>query len=72
VISGVTPEEVDEGVAALCTLLPPVVGPVAETVTTGPAWTMTGWAHQVDGQLDLARSLSDAPSTSTPRTARLH
>jgi hypothetical protein len=21
------------------------------------AWTMTGWAHQVDGQLDLARSL---------------
>ena len=20
------------------------------------AWTMTGWAHQVDGQLDLARS----------------
>jgi Flp pilus assembly protein TadD len=21
------------------------------------AWTMTGWAHQVDGRLDLARSL---------------
>ena len=21
------------------------------------AWTMTGWAHQVDGHLDLARSL---------------
>ena len=21
------------------------------------AWTMTGWAHQVDGQLDLARTL---------------
>ena len=21
------------------------------------AWTMTGWAHQVDGQLDLARGL---------------
>jgi CubicO group peptidase (beta-lactamase class C family) len=107
--------EPGEGVAALRALLPPVVGPVAETLaTSGPdaakaafhrlaearpaefdlddegfvdavwgaielhraqmvwpllrlwvelrpdssvAWTMTGWAHQVDGQLDLARSL---------------
>ena len=24
---------------------------------SSPAWTMTGWAHQVDGELDLARSL---------------
>ena len=114
--SGAMPEEPGEGVAALRALLPPVVGPVAETLTTsGPdaaaaafhrlaaaepaefdldddgfeeavwgaielhrtepglappatvdrrcvpdssaAWTMTGWAHQVDGQLDLARSL---------------
>jgi CubicO group peptidase (beta-lactamase class C family) len=105
----------DEGVAAMRALLPPVVGPVAATLTmSGPraaaaefhrlaalepaefdlddegfddavwgaielhrtsmvwpllrlwtelrpdssaAWTMTGWAHQVDGQLDLARSL---------------
>jgi CubicO group peptidase (beta-lactamase class C family) len=112
--SGVTPEEWGEGVAALRAVLPPVVGPVAETLTTsGPdaataafqrlsatepaefdlddeefvkavwgaielhrtslvwpllrvwtavrpdssaAWTMTGWAHQVDGRLDLARS----------------
>ena len=103
-----------DAVAALRALLPPVVGPVAETLATsgadaaaaafhrlaaaGPAefdlddeftdavwgaielhrtilvwpllhlwtalrpdssaaWTMTGWAHQVDGQLDLARSL---------------
>ena len=22
---------------------------------SSPAWTMTGWAHQVDGHLDLAR-----------------
>jgi hypothetical protein len=115
VISGVTPEELGEGVAAMHALLPPVVGPVAETLaTSGPdaaaaalhrlaaaepavfdlgddgfidavwgaielhrtslvwpllrvwtalrpdssaAWTMTGWAHQVDGHLDLARSL---------------
>lgn len=115
VISGVTPEELGEGVAAMRALLPPVVGPVAETLaTSGPdaaaaafhrlaaaepaefdldddgfigavwgaielhrtslvwpllrvwtalrpdssaAWTMTGWAHQVDGRLDLARSL---------------
>lgn len=115
VISGVTPEELGEGVAALRALLPPVVGPLAETLaTSGPdaaaaafhrlaaaepaefdldddgfigavwgaielhrtslvwpllrvwtalrpdssaAWTMTGWAHQVDGHLDLARSL---------------
>jgi hypothetical protein len=115
VISGVTPGELGEGVAAMRALLPPVVGPVAETLTTsGPdaaaaafhrlaaaepaefdlddegfikavwgaielhrtsmvwpllrvwtalrpdsssAWTMTGWAHQVDGHLDLARSL---------------
>jgi CubicO group peptidase (beta-lactamase class C family) len=115
VISGVTPEELGEGVAAMRALLPPVVGPVAETLaTSGPnaaaaafhrlaaaepaefdldddgfigavwgaielhrtslvwpllrvwtalrpdssaAWTMTGWAHQVDGHLDLARSL---------------
>ena len=36
------------------------------------AWTMTGWAHQVDGRPDLARSLcSDAPSTSIPRTRTL-
>jgi CubicO group peptidase (beta-lactamase class C family) len=115
VISGATPEGLGEGVAAMRALLPPVVGPVAETLTTsGPdaakatfhrlaaidpaefdledegfikavwgaielhrtslvwpllrvwtelrpdssaAWTMTGWAHQVDGNLDLARSL---------------
>lgn len=115
VISGVTPEELGEGVAALRALLPPVVGPLAETLaTSGPdaaaaafhrlaaaepaefdldddgfidavwgaielhrtsliwpllrvwtalrpdssaAWTMTGWAHHVDGHLDLARSL---------------
>jgi CubicO group peptidase (beta-lactamase class C family) len=107
-------EEPGEGAAAVRGLLPPVVGPVAETLTTsGPdaaaavyhrltaaepaefdldddgfvaavwgaielhrtslvwpllrvwtelrpdssaAWTMTGWAHQVDGELDLARS----------------
>ena len=115
VSSGVTPEEVGEGVAEMDALLPPVVGPVAEALTTeapgaaqavfhrlaavepaefdlddegfdaavwgaielhrtsmvwpllrvwtelrpnsSAAWTMTGWAHQVDGQLDLARSL---------------
>ena len=114
-ISGVAPEELGEGVAAMRALLPPVVGAVAKTLTTsGPdaagtafhrlaaaepaefdldddgfidavwgaielhrtslvwpllrvwtalrpdssaAWTMTGWAHQVDGHLDLARSL---------------
>ena len=112
--SGGTPEDLGEGVAALRGLLPPVAGPVAETLTTsGPdaaeaafhrlaavepaefdlddegfvdatwgaielhrpslvwpllrmwtelrpdsseAWTMTGWAHHLDGQLDLARS----------------
>jgi Beta-lactamase len=115
VISGVTPEGLGEGVAAMRALLPPVVGPVAEALTTsGPdaaeaafrrlaalepaefdfddggfvdavwgaielhrtslvwpllqvwtelrpnssaAWTMTGWAYQVDGHLDMARSL---------------
>ncbi len=115
VTSGVTPEELGEGVAAMRALLPPVVGPVAETLArSGPdaaaatfhrlaatepaefdlddgrfigavcgaielhrtslvwpllrvwttvrpdssaAWTMTGWAHQVDGHLDLARNL---------------
>jgi hypothetical protein len=115
VISGETPDQMGEGVAAMRALLPPVVGPVAETLTTsGPdaakaafhrlatvapaefdlddegfvdavwgaielhrtslvwpllrvwtelrpdssaAWTMTGWAHLVDGHLDLARSL---------------
>jgi CubicO group peptidase (beta-lactamase class C family) len=115
VISGVRPEELGEGVAAMRALLPPVVGLVAEMLaTSGPdaaeaefhrltavepaefdladegfidavwgaielhrtslvwpllrvwtavrpdssaAWTMTGWAHQVDGHLDLARSL---------------
>ncbi len=109
VTSTVMPEEEDEGVAAMRALLPWVVGPVAETLSTsGPdaaaaefhrlaaiepaewdgdavwgaielhrtslvwpllrvwtevrpdssaAWTMTGWAHQVDGELDLARSL---------------
>lgn len=115
VACGVTPEEWGEGVAAMRSLLPPIVGPVAETLTTsGPgaaeaafhrlaavepaefdlddggfvnavwgaielhrtslvwpllrvwtalrpdssaAWTMIGWAHQVDGQLDVARSL---------------
>ena len=109
------PSELGEGVAELRALLPLVVGPVAETLTTsGPdaaaaayhrlaaaepaefdldddafttavwgaielhrtsivwpllrlwtalrpdssaAWTMTGWAHQVDGQLDQARNL---------------
>lgn len=107
--------ELAEGVAALQTLLPPVVGPVAQALTTSgaeaavaaftrvatsepapfdlhdqgfidavwgaielhrtsmvwpllrvwttvrpdssAAWTMTGWAHQVDGHTDLARSL---------------
>jgi len=115
VTSGVRPEESGAGLAALRALLPPVVGPIAETLaTSGPdaaaaafhqlagvepaefdlddegfinavwgaielhrtsmvwpllrvwtalrpdssaAWTMTGWAHQVDGQLDQARSL---------------
>jgi CubicO group peptidase (beta-lactamase class C family) len=114
ITSGVTPEELGEGVAEMGALLPPVVGPVAETLaTSGPdaaaaafhrlaaadpaeydlddegfidavwgaielhrtsmvwpllrvwttlrpdasaAWTMTGWANQVDGDLDLARS----------------
>jgi CubicO group peptidase (beta-lactamase class C family) len=113
--SDVTPEELGEGVATLRALLPPVVGPVAQTLTTsGPdaakaafhrlaavepaefdlddkgfidavwgaielhrtslvwpllrvwtelrpdssaAWTVTGCAHQVDGQPDRARSL---------------
>ncbi len=113
--AGTTPEKLGEGVAEMSALLPPVVGPVAETLaTSGPdaaqatldrlaavepaefdlddegfsdavwgaielhrtslvwpllrlwtdlrpdssdAWTMTGWAHQVDGQLELARSL---------------
>jgi CubicO group peptidase (beta-lactamase class C family) len=115
VIPGVTPDELGEGVAAMRALLPPIVGPVAETLArSGPdaaeaafhrraalepaefdlddegfvdavwgaielhrtslvwpllrvwtalrpnssaAWTMTGWAHHVDGQLDLARRL---------------
>lgn len=114
-MSGLTPEDLGDGVAAMHALLPPVVGPVAESLaSSGPdaaaatfhqraaaepaeydldddefekavwgaielhrtslvwpllrvwtglrpnssaAWTMTGWAHQVDGQLDLARSL---------------
>jgi CubicO group peptidase (beta-lactamase class C family) len=113
-IAGATCEELGEGVAEMRALLPPLVFPVAETLTTsGPdaaaaafhrlaaaepaeldlddegfvdavwgaielhrtslvwpllrvwtalrpdsssAWTMTGWAHQVDGQLDLART----------------
>ena len=108
-------EESGEGIEAMRAMLPPVVGPVAETLAgSGPdaaaaefhrlaaaepaefdlddgefekavwgaielhrtamvwpllrlwttlrpdssaAWTMTGWAHQVDGDLDLARSL---------------
>ena len=108
------PEDLGEGVAAMCALLPPVVGPVAETLTrsgrdaaeaafhrlaatepaefdlddegftdavwgaielhrtsvvwpllelwtqlrpdSSAAWTMTGWAHQVDGHLDHART----------------
>ncbi len=115
VTSTVMPGEVGEGVAAMRALLPWVVGPVAETVSTaGPdaavetfhrlaavepaewdvddegfgdavwgaielrrtslvwpllrvwtevrpdstaAWTMSRWAHQVDGEFDLARSL---------------
>jgi CubicO group peptidase (beta-lactamase class C family) len=115
VVPGVTPEESGEGLAAMRALLPPVVGPVAEALTSsGPdaakaafhrlaavepaqfdlddegfvdavwgaielhrtglvwpllrvwtelrpdssaAWTMSGWAHQVDGRHDLARSL---------------
>ncbi len=115
VTSGEKPEDLGEGVPALHTLLPPVAGPVAETLTTsGPdaaaaafhrlaavepaefdlddegfvdavwgaielhrtslvwpllqlwaalrpdssvALTATGWAHQVDGELDLARSV---------------
>ncbi len=114
VVSGTASGEVGEGVAAMRALLPSVVGPVAETLSTsGPdaaqavfhrlaavepadldldddgfedavwgaielhrtslvwpllrvwtdvrpdssaAWTMTGWAHQVDGNLDLART----------------
>lgn len=118
-ISGVAPEGPRTGVAALRGLLPPVVGPVAETLArSGPdaaavtfrslaeaepaeydldddefekavwgaielhstslvwpllhvwtavrpnsstAWTMTGWAHQVDGQL--------APATNALRRA---
>ena len=114
-ISGVTLEDLGEGVAAMRALLPPVVGPVAEALArSGPdaaaavfhelakaepaeydldddefekavwgaielhrtslvwpllrvwtalrpnssvAWTMTGWAHQVDGQPDLATTL---------------
>jgi hypothetical protein len=110
-----TPDEPSQGAADLRALLPSVVGPVAETLTSsGPAaaeaafhrlsaldpaafdlddegfedavwgaielhrtdlawpllrlwtgvrpessaaWTMTGWAHQVDGDPDLARSL---------------
>jgi CubicO group peptidase (beta-lactamase class C family) len=109
-----TTEELGDGVAALRTLLPSVVGPVAETLTrsgrdaaeavfhrlaavdppefdlddegfidavwgaielhrthlvwpllrlwtelrpnSSAAWTMTGWAHQVDGHPDLART----------------
>ena len=115
VTSTVVPGEAVEGVAAMRALLPWVVGPVAETLSTsGPdaaasafhrlaaiepaewdlddegfgdavwgaielhrtslvwpllrvwtevrpdssaAWAMTGWAHQVDGELDLARRL---------------
>ncbi len=126
VSSVTTPEEPGEGVAALRAMLPPVVGPVAETLaTSGPdaakamyhrlaaadpaefdleddefemavwgaielhrtslvwpllrvwtalrpdsstAWTMTGWAHQVDGQADLARTLLRRALSSTPRT----
>ena len=110
-----TPDGADGGVAAMRALLPPVVGPVAETLSgSGPeaamaefhrlaalepagfdldddgfegavwgaielhrtdlvwpllrvwtelrpdsatAWTMSGWAHQVDGEPDLARSI---------------
>ena len=113
-ISGMTLEDLGAGVAAMRAWLPPVVGPVAETLArSGPdaaaatfhqlaaarpaeydldddefdkavwgaielhrtslvwpllrvwtalrpnssaAWTMTGWAHQVDGHLDLAKS----------------
>ena len=113
--AGATGDESGEGVAELRGLLPPVVGPVARTLTiTGPdaavekfhrlaatepaefdldddgfidavwgaielhrtslvwpllrvwtalrpdssaAWTMTGWAQQVDGHLDQARRL---------------
>ena len=113
--SDAMPEAPGEGVAALRALLPPVVGPVAEVLTTSgedaaqaafhqlatlqpsefdldddgftdavwgaielhrtglvwpllrlwttlrpsssAAWTMTGWAYRVDGQVDLARRL---------------
>jgi CubicO group peptidase (beta-lactamase class C family) len=113
--SATTPDEPGEGVAALRSLLPSIVRPVAEALaTSGPeaaratfhrlaaadpvehdldddefenavwgaielhrtslvrpllrvwtdvrpdssaAWTMSGWAHQVDGDTDLARSL---------------
>ena len=113
--SVVSPDELGEGVAALGSLLPPIVGPVAHALNTSgkaaaeaafhrlaesdqtafdvddqgfvdavwgaielhrtsmvwpllrlwtavrpdssAAWTMTGWAHQVDGHTDLARSL---------------
>jgi len=115
VITGGTSAGLGEGVAEMSALLPPVVGPVAEALSTsGPdaaeaafhrlaavepaafdlddegfsdavwgaielhrtrlvwpllqvwtalrpgssaAWTMTGWANQVDGRLDLARTL---------------
>ena len=42
VISGVTPEESGEGVAELRALLPPVVGPVAETLTSVGAGRRNG------------------------------
>ncbi len=115
VMSGVVPEDQGQGVAELRSLLPFVVGPVAEMLTSsGPdaaavafhrlaaarppefdlddegfddavwgaielhrtglvwpllrlwtavrpdsstAWTMTGWAHQVDGDVETARSV---------------
>jgi hypothetical protein len=115
VTSGVTPEQLGEGLAAMRALLPPIVGPIAGALdASGPdaavaafhrlaaaepaefdldddgfinavwgaielhrtslvwsllrvwaalrpdssaAWTMTGWAHQVDGHLDQAKIL---------------
>jgi Beta-lactamase len=65
VISGVTPEELGEGVAAMRAMLPPVVGPVAETLTTsGPdaaGWRSTDWPRS-----SRPSSTSTTRGSSTP------